>query len=106
MRVHRQQHSFQTVYKKIKSQSNNPCACQDTTKRTHQNFAMYIFICCYRAGLARTLTCDSLTTWQQTFENKTKKKKEIHWKNDKSSYELNIDNSKTKFANLFTLITY
>lgn len=29
-----QQHSFQTVYKKIKSQSNNPCACQDRTKQT------------------------------------------------------------------------
>lgn len=32
--MQQQQHSFQTVYKKIKSQSNNPCACQDRTKQT------------------------------------------------------------------------
>ena len=94
MRVHWQQHSFQTVYKKIKNQSNNPCACQDRTKRTHQNFAMYIFVCCYRAGLLillfflgqKTLTYDSFTTWQQTFENKTKQK--THWKMTKAVVNL------------------
>lgn len=96
--------------------------------RTEQSEHIRTFQCtysfvCYRAGLAicfqtkKTLTWDSLITWQQSFENKTKQKKiqktkekqqqkTIHWKNDKSSYELNIDDSKTKFANLFTLIIY
>lgn len=95
------QHSFQTVYKKIKSQSNNPCACQDRTKQTHQNFAMYIFICCYRAGLAirfRTKNSDLWLSHNLAANIWKQDKKKMHWKNDKSSYELNIDNSKNKIC--------
>ena len=94
------------VYKKIKSQSNNPCACQDRTKQTHQNIAMYIFICCYRAGLAVCFRTKTLTHSQIGREHLKTHQKKKKLENDKSSYELNIDNSKTKFANLFTLITY
>lgn len=38
------------------------------------------------------MTFNSLTTWQQTCENKTKQKHPLEY--DKSSYELNIDNIK------------
>lgn len=93
MRVHRQQHSFQTVYKKIKNQSNNPCACQDRTKqhiRTLQ--CTYLFVVTeldywsFFFFRTKTLTYDSFTTWQQTFENKTKQK--THWKMTKAVVNL------------------
>ena len=100
MRVHRQQHSFQTVYKKIKSQSNNPCACQDRTKQTHQNFAMYIFILLLQSWISDLFQAKK-KVWPVTHSQLGSKhlktwQKKIHWKNDKSSYELNIDNHKTK----------
>lgn len=72
---------------------------------------MYIFICCYRAGLASILGQKLL--WPVThklaaniWKQDKIKKKSTKKKNDKSSYKLNIDNSKTKFSNLFTIISY
>lgn len=56
------------------------------------------------SGLFQDKNSDSITiNWQQTFEN-TKKTNVLEIA--KSRYELNIDNNKTKIANVFTLITY
>lgn len=75
---------------------------QNEANQAHQNLVMYIVISCCRVGLATRV---SLRTWQQTFDNKTKqtnKKKKVHWKKDRNSSELNIDNRKSVCQLIYT----
>lgn len=71
MKVHQQHYSFQTVYKKIKSQSNNTCVCSDTTKQIKQMRALQS-PCSVMVTETDRLRA-SRRTWQRTFENEKKK---------------------------------
>lgn len=79
MRVHQQDYSFQTVYKKIKSQSNNTCVCSDRTKQIKYMRALQSSCSLMVTEVDQQRV--SFRTWQQTFENKKKKKKKVYWKN-------------------------
>lgn len=68
MRVHEQHYSFQNVYKKIKSQSNNTWTEQSKHTRVLQSP-------CSLTVTEMDQQRVSLRTWQQTFENKGEKKK-------------------------------
>lgn len=100
MRVHQQHYSFQTVYKKIKSQSNNTCVCSDRTKQIkHESPAKIAFIYGSRDGSATGLIQNlAANIWKQ---DEKKKKNTVHWKNVQNE-TISTTEAQT-FANLFTV---